>query len=144
MESERVLVAAGWEPSSGKSIYGANEAPLLIVADDRERFDALDARIEFAASEREALCAAVARPQAYRAVIARVAGADGRQGGYSLVLTLRQQLQMLCPIFLFMSKPSPSSRAYALQCGATGLLADDKELVDVLRGLMRAAEAIQA
>lgn len=106
MESKGLLVVAFEASSQGEAATGLREAPLLIVAEDRERFQALDAAIEFVASEREALCAVVSQPQAYRAVIAPVAGSDGRQGGYSLVLTLRKQLQMLCPIFLFTSKPA--------------------------------------
>lgn len=144
MESKGLLVAAAEAPSQSVTPRSLREAPLLIIAENRERFQGLDAAIEFVASEREALCAVVAQPQTYRAVIAPVAGSDGRQGGYSLVLTLRKQLQMLCPIFLFTSKPSPSSRAYALQCGANNLLADDDDLVEVLRVLVPDAEPVRA
>lgn len=144
MESKGLLVIASEASIQGVAPGGLLEAPLLIVAEDRERFQGLDAAIEFVASAREALCAAVAQPQAYRAVIAPVAGLDGRQGGYSLVLTLRKQLQMLCPIFLFTTKPSPSSRAYALQCGANNLLADDEDLVEVLRMLVPGGEPLRA
>jgi DNA-binding response OmpR family regulator len=136
-----VTVAA---PPASAEAPCAHEAPLLIVAEDHERYKSLDTAIQFVSSEREALCAAVTQPQRYRAVIARVAGADGRQGGYSLVMTLRKQLQMLCPIFLLTRAPTHSSRAYALQCGATDLLADDQDLIEVLRGRVAGIEVVQA
>lgn len=102
---------------------------LLILTDAPARFAQFAAESDFFATEREAICALAARQNEYRAVIAGVAEVDGRECGYRLVQILRAQLQMRCPIYLFSTTPTPSSRAYALQCGATKLLTDDQDLI---------------
>jgi hypothetical protein len=105
---------------------------LLILTDTPARFAPFAAEADFVLSERDAICTLAARQNEFRAVIAGVAEADGRESGYRLVQLLRTQLQMRCPIYLFSPAPTPSSRAYALQCGATKLLTDDQDFVDDL------------
>lgn len=118
---------------------------LLILTDAPARFAPFASEADFVMTEREAICMLAARQNDYRVVIAGVAEADGRESGYRLVQLLRAQLQMRCPIYLFSPAPTPSSRAYALQCGATKLLTDDQDLVDdlvLLVGAGRAREQI--
>ena len=105
---------------------------LLILTDAPARFAPLAAEADFVRTEREAICTLAAKQNEYRAVVAGVAEADGRESGYRLVQLLRTQLQMCCPIYLFSPVPTPSSRAYATQCGATKLLTDDQDLVSDL------------
>lgn len=105
---------------------------LLILTDAPERFAPFAFEADFVMTEREAICMLAARQSDYRAVIAGVAEVDGRECGYRLAQLLRAQMQMRCPIYLFSRSPTPSSRAYALQCGATKLLTDDQDLVDDL------------
>jgi len=109
---------------------------LLILTDAPARFAQFAAEADFVLTEREAICALAAKQSDYRAVIAGVAEADGRESGYRLVQLLRTQLLMRCPIYLFSPVPTPSSRAYALQCGATKLLTEDQDLIGDLLQLV--------
>jgi hypothetical protein len=109
---------------------------LLILTDAPARFAPFAAEADFVRTEREAICAVAAKQSEYRAVVAGVAEADGRESGYRLVRVLRTQLQMRCPIYLVSPTPTPSSRAYALQCGVSRLLADDQELMGDLLCLL--------
>lgn len=109
---------------------------LLIVTDTPARFAPLASEVDFVLTEREAICTVAAKSNDYRAVVAGVAEADGRESGYRLVQLLRTELEMRCPIYLFSVTPTPSSRAYALQCGATKLLTDDQDLIEDLMQLV--------
>jgi hypothetical protein len=109
---------------------------LLILTSAPERFAPFAAEADFVLTEREAIYTLAAGQSEYRPVIASVAEADGRESGYRLVQFLRTQLQMRCPIYLFSPAPTLSSRAYALQCGATKLLTDDQDLIGDLLQLL--------
>ena len=113
---------------------GADDFPrrLLILTHAPARFAPFAAEADFVHTERDAICTLAAKQNEYRAVIAGVAEPDGRESGYRLVQLVRTQLQMHCPIYLFSPAPTPSSRAYALQCGATKLLTDDPDLISDL------------
>jgi hypothetical protein len=69
--------------------------------------------------------------------MADVVGQCGRESGYRLTQALREQLEVRCPIFLLSAAPTSRSRAHALQCGATRVLADDHNLIDDLMLLVR-------
>lgn len=128
MESSPVTLTPATPASAGAD----TTQRLLILTAAPERFAQFAAEADFVLSEREAICTLAVRQNEYRAVIAGVEEADGRECGYRLVQLLRTQLQMRCPIYLFSAAPTPSSRAYALQCGATKLLTDDQGLIDDL------------
>jgi hypothetical protein len=111
----------------------------LILSNSPDRFARLADVGVLVVSESQAICVLAGQPNSYRAVVAGVAGSDGRESGYRLVQFLRSQLQVRCPIYLFSPMPTPSSRAYALQCGATRVLTDDQDLIgDLLHLLQRA------
>lgn len=128
MDLSQVTLTPGLQASSTDAL----SPRLLILTDEPARFAPFAAEADFVQSEREAICSLAAQQSRYRAVIAGVAEVDGRESGYRLVMLLRSQLQMRCPIYLFSRAPTLSSRAFALQCGATKLLADDQDLVDDL------------
>lgn len=105
---------------------------ILVWSRAPERFKTLPGEIVAVDSDVSAICTAAARGGACKAVIADVVGPDGSERGYRLAHLLRTSLKMMCPIFLIAASRSASSRAYALQCGATKLLTDDQHLVDDL------------
>jgi hypothetical protein len=137
MESSPVTFA----PAAPALAGAGSPQRLLILTDAPARFAPFASEADFVLNERQAICTLAARQNEYRAVIAGVAEADGRECGYRFVRLLRTQLLMRCPIYLFSQAPTPSSRAYALQCGATKLLTDDQDLVDDLVMLVGAAPA---
>lgn len=139
MEISRILRSPVSE-SSAELTERALPRRLLVVTSVPTRFEPFAMEADFVSNEREAIAAMLTRQHDYRAVIAAVAAADGREDGYRMARMLRTQLQVRCPIFLFSTSPTPSSRAYALQCGATKLLTDDHELVNDL--LLLIGEAV--
>lgn len=137
MESSPVT----FTPAAPASAGAGTPQRLLILTDTPTRFAPFESEADFVLSEREAICALAAKQNEYRAVIAGVAEADGRESGYRLAQVLRTHLQMHCPIYLFSPTPTPSSRAYALQCGASKLLADDQDLIGDLLYLLSQVDA---
>jgi hypothetical protein len=119
----------------------ADNSSVLIVTSTPSRFASICAEPDFVATDLEAICAAASRRSVYRAVVAGVTDADGRESGYRLAQLLRTQLHMRCPIYLFSATATPSARAYALQCGATKLLNDDQDLINDLLQLVGDGDA---
>lgn len=109
---------------------------ILVWSRAPERFKTLPGDIVAVDSDVSAICTAAARGHACQAVIADVVGPDGSERGYRLTHLLRTHLKMVCPIFLIAATCSASSRAYALQCGATRLLNDHHEIVEDLLSLL--------
>jgi hypothetical protein len=124
--------------AAGVHVNGSQCLRLLVVAAPNDRLARLGEPIDFATDEIHAITRVVSREFGYRAVVAWVEDSTGRSTGYRLTMTLRGQLQLSCPIYLVSTKPTPSARAYALQCGATRLLADDEDLLDDLSYLLKA------
>lgn len=126
-----------WEEASSSE---ARSLRVLILSNSPDRFARLADVGVFVVSESQAICVLAVQPNSYRAIVAGVAGSDGRESGYRLVQFLRSQLQVRCPIYLFSPMPTPSSRAYALQCGATRVLTDDQDLIGDLQHLLQRAD----
>lgn len=127
--------------AAGVYVNGSQCLRLLVVAAPNDRLARLGEPIDLATDEVQAITRVVSREFSYRAVVAWVEDSAGRSTGYRLAMTLRGQLQLTCPIYLVSSKPTPGARAYALQCGATRLLADDADLLDDHSYLLRPGRA---
>jgi len=133
--------AAGHQLTKVIDIGPRRRPRVLVVGAQPERFRELPLDVEIVAAESEALTRLAACPSAYGAVVAPVKGADGRETGYRLARTMRCELGVVCPILLFSEWVTPSTRAFAMQCGATRVLLDDDHLMDDLVDILAFPDA---
>jgi hypothetical protein len=134
--------ASSRTPAAGQQLpedidVGARHYPrVLVISPQAERFRALPLEVEIVAAASEAVSRLADRSSPYGAIVAPVKESDGRETGYRVARMMRCELGVVCPIVLFSDWVTPSTRAFAIQCGATRLLVDDhhllEDLVDIL------------